>query len=182
MATLTGAIGYPQATSVTVAYSSTAPLKIALGTRARDAAGNEYVYVNFDAAKAVGELVTFDTDYLATACGAATVGYVGIVCGEASSSDRAGWVQVYGINTNCVANSGLTSGFLTVAATTDGYSVPAIAGTITTDITYAIVGMNAVTSASTATSPGMSSLASSILGVFTARLNYPYVDVRVATS
>ena len=111
MAHLSGSIGYPQATSVTLAYSSVIPAKIALGTRARDVAGNEFVYVDFDAAKAVGEIVTFDTSYLATACGATTTGFVGVVCGEASSSDKAGWVQVYGVNTACLASSSLTSGW-----------------------------------------------------------------------
>lgn len=181
MANLTGGIGYPQATSVTVAYATSAPLKIALGTRARDAAGNEYVYVNFGAAKAVGELVTFDSDYLAAACGATTVGQVGIVCGEAGTSDMAGWVQIYGYNTQCLAGSAMTSGFLQVGATTDGYSVP-ISAAASTGMGYAIVGMNAVTSPSTATSPGYASTASSILGVFTARLNYPYVQPDIATS
>ena len=48
MAHLTGSIGYPQQTSEVTSYSSATPAKIALGTRARDAAGNEFVYVNDD--------------------------------------------------------------------------------------------------------------------------------------
>lgn len=181
MAHLTGSIGYPQQTSEVTSYSSATPAKIALGTRARDAAGNEFVYVNFDAAKAVGEIVTYDSAFLATATGATTTGFIGVVCGEASSSDKAGWIQIYGVNTSCLGSSTLTSGWLQVAATTDGYSVP-ILGTASTGVVYRISGMNAATSASTATSPGYASTASSILGVFTAILNYPYIMPDIATS
>ena len=181
MAHLTGSIGYPQATSEVVSYSSTVQAKIALGTRARDAQGNEYIYLDFDAAKAVGEIVTWDTAFLATATGATTTGFIGVVCGEAATSDLAGWVQIYGVNTAVLGSSTLTSGWLQVAATTDGYSVP-ILGTASTGVLYRIEGMNAATSASTATSPGYASTASSILGVFTAILNYPYVMPDVATS
>lgn len=182
MAHLTGAIGYPQPTSEVVSYSSTVQSKILLGTEATDGKGNVYVYVDFDSAKAVGEIVTFDADFLATDCGATTVGFIGIVCAESPSSDNAGWVQVKGIHTGCLAGSALTSGFLGVGATTDGYSVPVNFTAQTTDLTYRIVGMNAVSSASTATTPGYASTGSSILGVYTARLNYPYVMADAVTS
>lgn len=179
MAHLTGAIGYDQ-TSVVHTNTAASPAPIALGTRARDNSGNEYIYLDFGSAKAIGELVTWDSSFLAAACGATTVGFLGVTVSEASSSDKAGWVQIYGINTNVLAGSALTSGFLQVGATTDGYSVPINAGS--TGMGYAIVGMNAVTSASTATSPGYASTASSILGVITVRLNYPYVAPDIATS
>lgn len=181
MAHLTGPMAYPQPTSVTQAYSSLIQAKIALGTRARDAAGNEFIYLDFDAAKAVGEIVTWDTSFLATACGASTTGFIGVVCGEASSSDKAGWVQIYGVNTAVLASTSLTSGWLQVVATTDGYSVPGNTSQ-STGLLYRISGMNAATSASSATSPGYASTASSILGVFTAILNYPYVMPDIATS
>lgn len=180
MAHLTGAIGYPQQTSEVVVYSSTAPSKIPLGTRARDAAGNEFVYVDFDAAKAVGEIVTFNTSYLATACGATTTGMIGVVCGEASSSDKAGWVQIYGVNSATLAGSAITSGWAQVGATTDGYSVPAQSGS--TGMTYSIRGFQITAAPSTATSPGYATTASSILGVTTVLLNYPYVQPDIATS
>ena len=181
MANLTGSIGYPQPTSVVVAYSSTIPAKISLGTRARDAQGNEYVYVDFDATKAVGEIVTFDTDYLATDCGVATIGFIGVVCGESATSDVAGWIQIYGIHTGVLAGSALTTGWLKVGATTDGYSVPINASASSGD-TYKIAGMYAYTSASTATSPGFASTASSILGVVTMMLNYPIVMADISSS
>ncbi|MCU0521425.1 MAG: hypothetical protein MUF84_12115 [Anaerolineae bacterium] len=180
MAHLTGAIGYDQ-TSVVHVNSTTAPAPFALGTRARDTAGNEYIYLDFDAIKYAGELVTWDAAYLATDCGATTVGFIGVVVGDVSTSDKAGWVQIYGINTFVLAGSALTSGFLMVGATTDGLSVPVNQGT--SGLGYAIHNMNAVTSASTATTPHSSDLeGTSAIGVFTARLNYPYVEQDIATS
>jgi hypothetical protein len=173
MAHLTG-ISAPHPTSVVVAYSSVIPAKLALGTRARDAQGNEYIYLDFDALKAVGEIVTWDTDYLATDTGATTTGPIGVVCGEAATSDVAGWVQIYGVHTGVLAGSALTSGWLQVGATTDGYSVP-VNVAASSALAYEIHGMNAATSASTATTPGFASTGSSILGVFTAVLNYPYI-------
>lgn len=181
MAHLTGPVAYPQPTSVLVGYSSLLPAKISLGTHARDAQGNEYIYLDFDATKAVGEIVTWDTSFLATDTGATTTGFIGVVCGEASSSDLAGWVQIYGVNTTVLASTTLTSGWLQTGATTDGYSVPVNAAA-STGMTYSIRGMHAATSASSATSPGFASTASSILGVFTAILNYPYVQADIATS
>lgn len=181
MAQLTGSMMFPHPTSVASSCSSLTPPKIQFGTRARDTAGNEYIYLDFDATKAVGELVTWDSDFLATDTGATTTGPVGIVCAECSSSDFAGWVQIYGVCTFALAGSGGTSGWLQVGATTDGYSVP-IAAAASTGMTYSIRGMNAATSASTATSPGFASTASSILGVFTAILNYPYIQADIATS
>ena len=182
MAHLTGANGYDQ-TSVVHTNSTTAPAPFTLGSRARDAAGNEYIYLDFDSLKYSGELVTWDTDYLATDCGATTVGFVGVVVGDVSSSDKAGWVQIYGINTNVLGSTTLTSGFLQVGATTDGLSMPLIAAS--TGMGYAIVGMNAVTSCSSATTGITSAVdtnGSSICGVFTARLNYPYVAQDIASS
>lgn len=182
MAHLTGAIGYDQ-TSVVHTNTAASPAPFTLGSRARDNSGNEYIYLDFDAIKYAGELVTWDSAFLATDCGATTVGFVGVVMADVSTSDKAGWVQIYGINEFVLAGSALTSGFLQMGATTDGLSVPINAAS--TGMGYAIVGMNAVTSASTATTPLTSATdtnGSSAVGVFTARLNYPYIAPDIATS
>ena len=81
MAHLTGPVGYPQPTSVVVSCSSLIPAKVAPGTRARDKSGNEFVYVDYDSARAIGEVVLINTDFTASVCGATSVGPVGIVCG-----------------------------------------------------------------------------------------------------
>jgi hypothetical protein len=129
----------------------------------------------------VGEIVTYNSSYLATACGATTTGFIGVVCGEASTSDLAGWVQVYGVNSATLGGSALTSGWAQVGATTDGYSVPAQSAA-STGMTYSIRGFHITAVPSTATSPGFASTASSILGVMTVELNYPFVQPDIATS
>jgi hypothetical protein len=180
MAQLTGSIGHPQPTSVTVSYSSVIPPKMSLGTRARDAAGNEFIYVDFEAKKALGEIVTWDTNFLTADVTTATFGPVGVVVGEATSSDLAGWVQIYGYCAHVLAGSAMTSGpVMASSATTDGYSVFIAA---TTDAVSNVIGFNMLTSASTATSPGEGTTASSILGVCTAILNYPYIAQATASS
>jgi hypothetical protein len=175
MANLTGPIGYPQPTSVTVAYATSAPLKIALGTRARDASGNEYVYVNFGAARAIGEVVTYDTDYLTAALGTTATGPIGVVMGTAGSSDLAGWLQIYGYCSYVLAGSAITSGPAMTGATTDGYSVLINA---TTGTVADVAGWIFATSASTQITTDMSS----ILGITTAVLNYPFISGIQATS
>jgi hypothetical protein len=180
MANLTGSIGHPHATSVVTSYSSLTPAKIDLGTRARDKAGNEFIYVDFNAARAVGEIVTWDSSFATSAVTTATFGPIGVVVGEATSSDLAGWVQIYGYCATVLANSNMTSGpVMASSATTDAYSVFIAA---TTDAVSNVIGFNMLTSASTATSPGFASTASSILGVCTAILNYPYIAQATASS
>jgi hypothetical protein len=181
MAHLTGGMAYPQPTSVVIAMSSAIPAKLALGTRARDAQGNEYIYLDFDATKAVGELVTWDSAFLATDTGATTVGPIGVVCGESATSDVAGWVQIYGQCSFVLGTTALTSGWLKVVATTDGYSVPGQASASSGD-TYKISGMYATAAPTTATSPGYASTASSILGLLTCILNYPFVMADISSS
>lgn len=164
MAHLTGSIGYPQQTSEVTSYSSQTPAKIPLGTRARDAAGNEFIYVDFTQALAVGELCTILNDNTVTECAAGTQGRIGVVCSTVSASDYAGWVQIYGLNEYTLATSGVTTGPMMLAATTDGLSMPLLATTGGNQI----LGLTLVTAPSTATSP------SSITGVASVFLNYPY--------
>ena len=177
MAQLTGAIGYPHATSLNVTATSAIPPPIAFGTRGRDSAGNEFIYVDFDAKKALGEVVTWDSAFLTADLSATTTGPVGVVVGAATTSDLAGWVQIYGLCSHVLGSSSLTSGMAEPAATTDGYSVM-----INATSGLQVAGWNFLTSASTATSPGEATTASSILGVLTAMLNYPYITADPVTS
>lgn len=165
MATLTGPIGYPQATSVVTSYSSLTPAKIPLGTRARDAAGNEYVYVDFQQAMEIGEIGIVSTTFTFAEAGASSTGSVGVVVSTVASSDYAGWVQIYGLNSYVLATSATAVGMAMVCATTDGLSMPMN----TTSGAYVIDGFLITTAPSTATSP------SSITGVAGAWLNYPFV-------
>src|SRR5688572_24600587 len=91
-----------------------------LGTRARDNDGNEYVYVDFQESCIAGEWVSFTSAFAASQLTSTSVGWVGVVIGTVSASDRFGWVQVYGVHSAAWATSGSSSGFpVVIAATTD---------------------------------------------------------------
>ena len=150
-----------------------------LGTRGRDADGNEYVYVDFQESCINGEWVSFNSSYQASQLGATSIGWVGVVVATVSASDRFGWVQVYGVNTFAWATSGSSSGFPTVvAATTD-------LGTIATDGTSAnstaIFGIVVATAPDTCASTALST--SALAAPCTVLLNYPFISsVQISTS
>jgi hypothetical protein len=177
MAHLTGPVAYPQQTSE---VKGTSALPIPVGTRARDASGNEFVYVDYTSARAIGEVVLINPDFTATACGATSVGPVGIVCGTATS-DSAGWVQVYGYNRQILGAPTLIAGACSVGATT---AVNAVAMSVlvvaelkgTTGDGQVVQGLIITTAASTSglTSDG-TSRPTSAHGYAFGQLNYPFV-------
>jgi len=67
----------------------------ALGTRARDAAGNEYIYLQGVASTVAGSWVTMDEDNLTTLTAANAVGRVAVAM-AATIADKYGWYQIYG--------------------------------------------------------------------------------------
>jgi hypothetical protein len=171
MAHLTGPIAYPQQTTVTVSLTSTSLAKIALGTRARDASGNEYMYVDFDSAKLKGEIVAISSAFLASDTGTSTVGVpIGVVCGAVDSSDLAGWVQIYGICDYFMCGSGTSVGPVQCGATSDGLSIPI---TLAGGTNVAIGGFYISVAPTTATSVGGAN--TSAMGIATAQLNYPFI-------
>ena len=87
-----GAIAAGQATSIAVATSTKA---FVAGQRMRDAAGNEYVFVDFTGSVYSGTPVAIASDYTAAQLGVTGRGAFGVACG-AATSDESGWVQIYG--------------------------------------------------------------------------------------
>lgn len=67
-----------------------------LGTRARDEAGNEYVYLTGASSTAAGSWVTFDEDKLTTLTAANAVGPVAVAMAAVDSTSEYGWYQIYG--------------------------------------------------------------------------------------
>lgn len=110
-----GPIGLPGGTSKV--YTTPWPLKP--GTRARDTDGNEYIFVDFTATLMPGLLVVINELNQATSLLVGSRGRVGVVMAGATS-DNAGWVQIYGLNTTVQTSfasdavgpfgSGVTSG------------------------------------------------------------------------
>lgn len=150
-----------------------------LGQRAKDADGNEYVYVDFQESCIVGEWVAFTSAFAASQLTATSVGWVGVVVGVVSASDRFGWVQVYGVNSFAWATSGSSSGApVIIAATTD-------LGHVATDATSAqtikVWGVLVASSPDTCASTALST--SALAAPCTVILNYPFVDqTQISTS
>src|SRR3990167_8931096 len=70
-----------------------------LGTRKRDVAGNEYIYLAGVASNAIGEFLVWDEAFATTRLTADEVGPVGISMGAFDVTTEYGWAQIYGKNT-----------------------------------------------------------------------------------
>lgn len=157
---LRGLQGAPDATSE---VHSTAQLQ--LGTFAVDGSNNIYVYVDFQESMVAGEVVVIDTNWAASQITNTSKGWVGVVIGTVSASDRYGWAQIYGVHTAALATSGVTSGgALIVSATTDtGHFDEG-----TTSAGVFVFGAWSLSAASTATT-------TVVPASISVQLNFPYV-------
>ena len=203
MSLLTGGIqGFPSGGTSQV-YTTPYPLKP--GTRARDVAGNEYVFCDFTAAGAgggnpYGILVYILDDFTAIpfASTAGRTGAVGVVCGSRPTTDNGGWVQIYGLHTGMqIQNASDTSTSLTVFVGQTSVCTPSGVPVATTETSESegmhIIGLmtalnnlgDRVTDSSgpvTNTSVGPDSAAETsgttwlFLNTISVWLNYPYVD------
>lgn len=73
--------------------------QVALGTRAWDSSGNEYIYLKGVGSTAAGSWVTFDENYATALLTADAVGPVAIAMAAIDSTSEFGWYQRYGVNT-----------------------------------------------------------------------------------
>lgn len=172
MAHLSGPMAYPAQTSQIV--GSSAP-QLSLGTRARDKSGNEYVYVDFQAAFTEGELVAISTTFTATDATTATVGPVGLACGTATS-DSCGWVQIYGTG-SALGSSLLIIGAVGLADTSDGYSylLPYTTALTHVEGVYVVLGSTSTSAFTLGSSVGTAGT-STLGGLVTVQLNYPFIS------
>ena len=79
-----------------------------LGTRAFDAAGNEYIYLTGVASTAAGSWVYFDEALITTLTVANSKGRIGVAMAAIVAS-RYGWYQIYGKNTIALGSAAITS-------------------------------------------------------------------------
>lgn len=148
--------------------------KHALGRRAHDNAGNEYVYVDFQEACITGEWVSFDSAYAATQLTSTARGYVGVVEANVSASDRFGWVMVRGVRAEAWATSESSAAGQAVAyVTTDIGSISTIA---TTAGNVGLFGVILVGSPDTSASSDAGIAGTSLHGHVTVVLNYPFIS------
>jgi hypothetical protein len=142
-----------------------------LGSRALDVDGNEYVYVDFQESCIRGEWVSFNHSYEATQLTAASKGWVGVVDGTVSASDRFGWVMVRGVHTAAWATSGATTADpVVIAATTD---IGHVATGTSADVSVLVFGAHVATAPDTCASTALGT--SAVAAPCTVTLNYPYV-------
>ena len=149
-----------------------------LGRRAIDVDGNELVYVDFQQAFIAGEFCVIDSAYAATQLTSTSRGWVGVVIGTVSASDRFGWVMVRGVHTAAWATSGSSAaGQVMIGATTDVGAIDTLA---TTAGNVGIFGIYLAGSPDTCASTGSGGTSTltgtSILGVATVILNYPFIS------
>lgn len=170
-----GPVLHSGATSV---VDSTQAIKF--GTHGFDVDGNEYVYVDFQEACISGEWVSFNKDFAAIQLTSAARGWVGVVAGTVSASDRFGWVQVRGVCTNAWATSDASTAFeVIVAATTDIGSIQTVS---TSNDGIAVHGVHVSTAPDTCASTALGT--SALVAPCTVLLNYPFItgSVSVATT
>jgi hypothetical protein len=160
------------ATTVVDLNTVASPAPGKLGARAYDTNGNEFVYVDFQQALGAGEWVAFDHLYAATRLTAASKGWVGVVDGVVSASDRAGWVMVRGVCTFAWCSSGATTADpVVIAATTD---LGAVGTGTSADVSVMVFGAHVATAPDTCASTALST--SALAAPATVTLNYPYVN------
>jgi hypothetical protein len=142
-----------------------------LGARSYDVDGNEFVYVDFQESFIRGEWCAFDHAFAATQLTAASRGWVGVVDGTVSASDRFGWVMVRGVHTAAWATSGATTvDPVVIAATTD---IGHVATGTSADVSILVFGAHVATAPDTCASTALGT--SAVAAPCTVTLNYPYV-------
>ncbi len=161
-----GPIVHPQATSV-----ATTDAIVALGTRARDGAGNEYVYVSFSETLTQGGWAQYRNG-IASRMSATSKGPVGIVITSVTSLDN-GWIQIYGVHDAAqIQSDGSDATSAYVLGGSANTSEPhAFASSVSTLAPNLIHGAWILADASTGTTASSSAWSGCSVQV---QLNYPY--------
>lgn len=155
---------------------TTTTAKNTLGIRAYDSLGNEYRYVLFTEANAVGGWCVFDGSWNATRVSSTSRGALGI-SQTTHAANEYGWAKVYGIEDVAqIGDSEATSGYGLIAPT--GATTEPIMGVTSTMLTSVVSGALASpvvgawikAAATTATTGSSSSFSGITVQVF---LNYP---------
>jgi hypothetical protein len=130
--------------------------KYRLGTRKRDVAGNEYIYLKGITNCADGSWVTFDEAHVTTLAVANGQGRVAIANGAVDAATKYGWFTIYGVESGLCLASFADNGVVYLTSTDGSVDDTDVAG----DQVYGAIGRSARN-----TTTGMS----------TFELNYPEV-------
>lgn len=128
-------------------------LKNALGTRAFDADGNEYIYLTGVAATVAGSWVSFDENHITTLLVANAKGRVGVAMAAIVAASY-GWYQIGGKNTIALALAAFADNGLIYSTATPGSVDDAV---VVGDLVVGAIGRSAVAA-----------------GVITVELNFPF--------
>lgn len=112
---------------------------VALGTRAKDGSGNEYIFLKGVASTAAGDWVSFDEAFVTTRLVANAVGRVGIAQ-AACVANKYGWYLIYGTGQgNCLA-AFADNGKVYATATAGSVDDAVVAG----DLVVGAIGRSAI--------------------------------------
>lgn len=70
--------------------------KFRLGTRVKDSAANEYIYLTGVGSTVAGDVVAFDELHITTRLLQATIGRVAVAKAAVDATTKFGWYQIYG--------------------------------------------------------------------------------------
>lgn len=131
--------------------------KYRLGTRKRDVAGNEYIYLAGAASTAAKDVVIYDEAFATTRLSTAFTGSapVAVAMAAVAATTNYGWYQIWGNGSAKAAPTVAADAMLQPTATAGEVDDTATAGDF-------IIGMNSVAAA-----------ASNVVAVW---LNYPYFE------
>lgn len=141
-----------------------------VGTLAQDVAGNLYRYVKFGFAAITGEVVVMDSAWSAARLSNTSRGFVGITLAN-QTTNYYGWVQIYGVNTFCWADTGVTTADPVLApVTTDlGHLAVQTSG----DVSIGIWGIHASTAPDSCASTALGT--SAVSAPCTVILAHPFI-------
>lgn len=129
--------------------------KFRLGTRKRDVAGNEFIYLQGASSTAAGSWVSFDEAFVSTLLAANAVGRVGVAMAAVDATTKYGWYQIYGKNTIAKVLAGFAdNGKVYCTATAGSIDDAVVAG----DLVVGAIGRSAISN-----------------GAATMELSYPFV-------
>jgi len=146
---------------ITTVYTRTV---IALGTRAQDTKGNEYIFLEGVASCVAGSWVTYDENGVTTLLAANVIGPVAVAMAAIDDADNEmGWFQIYGTAIGC-AGATLDENDVVGRTGADGYVGD---GPVAGDIIYGCICRSALEDGSPNTTT-------------TFTINYPFVDDQTA--
>lgn len=131
--------------------------KYRLGTRIKDSAGNEYIYLKGVASTVAGSWVSFDEAHISTLLAADAVGRVGVANAAVNATTKYGWYQIYGKATGKALAAFADNGKIFATATAGSVDDAVVTG----DLVVGAIGRSALDTPST--------------GMIYAELNFPFV-------